>query len=286
MEQRWRPFLADMQSQTGLKVEPYFAPTYDALVEAMRFGRTQAGWYSNYPGLEAVRRADGEVFAAATAPEGSPPYVSLLLVKASSPITLDQALKCGRHFSLGLGDPHSTSGTLAPMTYLFAPRGVDPQACFKAVRRANHEVNLESVAGGALDMATGNSINLQIMQRMHPGLVRGVKTIWASPPLPDDPFIWRKDLDPAVKEKLRAFLLGYGKAPGAEGDRQRKILNTLGFGPFKPADDSHLLPTREMEATEQLMEAKTRRDQSAQRRAEAELAKIKREEEKVAKSGG
>ena len=32
-----------------------------------------------------------------------------------------------------------------------------------------------------------------------------VKAIWTSPTLPQDPILWRRDLDPALKEKLRQF---------------------------------------------------------------------------------
>ena len=35
----WAPFLADLEAQTGLKVEPYFGSNYTALIEAMRLSR-------------------------------------------------------------------------------------------------------------------------------------------------------------------------------------------------------------------------------------------------------
>ena len=73
--------------------------------------------------------------------------------------------------------------------------------------------------------------------------------IWTSPALPEDPIIWRKDLDPAVKEKLRQFFLTYGRATRPDAERQRANLRPLSIGGFEPADDNHLLPVREMEAT-------------------------------------
>ena len=65
------------------------------------------------------------------------------LAKVAS--TID-ALSHGR-LDFGIGYAKSTSGTLAPMTYLFAPRDIDPDACFKTVRSANHEANLFAVRG-------------------------------------------------------------------------------------------------------------------------------------------
>ena len=39
--------------KTGLKVKPFFATNYTALVEAMRFNQMQVGWFSALPALEA-----------------------------------------------------------------------------------------------------------------------------------------------------------------------------------------------------------------------------------------
>ena len=41
-----------------------------------------------------------------------------------------------------------------------------------------------------------------------------------SPELPESSIVVRKDLDPAVKEKIRAFFLTYGQAPGPQGKRR------------------------------------------------------------------
>jgi len=283
-QQNWGPFLADMEKETGLKIKPYFQSNYTSLIEAMRFKQVDVGWFSNLSGLEAVRRANGEVFARTTDVSGVDGYYSTILVNANSGITLDRLLRCDRSLTFGLGDAKSTSGTLAPMTYLFLPRGIDPQKCFKTVRSASHQANLFSVANGVLDAGTNNSTALDLVRQNQPELAAKVVEIWRSPVLPEDPIIWRKDLHPSAKEKLRSFLLTYGTAPGPEGDRQRRNLAVLAFGGFREADDSHLLPVREMEATRALIEARNARDAEGVRKAEAELAQIARE--RTAAGGG
>jgi phosphonate transport system substrate-binding protein len=274
LEKEWAPFLADMSKQTGLTIKPFFASDYTSLIEAMRFKQVQLGWFSNFSGLEAVRRGGGEVFAHSTDPSGIGGYFSVIIVGANSPITLDELLKCGKRYSFGLGDARSTSGTLAPMTYLFSPKNIDPQSCFRTVRSANHQANLFSVANGVLDAATNNTTAITMLQKSRPEIAAKVKVIWTSPRLPEDPVIWRRDLDPSIKEKLRSFFLSYGSAPGAEGERQRAILASLHFGQFKPADNSFLLPVREMEATEKLIEARNAHDNAGVAAQQAELARI------------
>ena len=63
MEGYWKPILADMEKQTGLKVKPFFSSNYSSLIVAMGAKQTDLGWFSNQSGLEAVRRSNGEVFA-------------------------------------------------------------------------------------------------------------------------------------------------------------------------------------------------------------------------------
>jgi phosphonate transport system substrate-binding protein len=257
LQQHWGPVLADMQAAIGMKVTPFFSTNYTALIEAMRFKQTDVGWFSNEAGLEAVRRADGEVFARTTDADGADGYHSVLIVNAKSPITLDQVLKCDKTLSFGMGDAKSTSGTLAPLTYLFAPKGIDPQTCFKTLRSgASHQANLFSVAHGQLDVATNNDRGLMLARQRGVPEVADVKVIWTSPLLPEDPIIWRKDLDAPVKEKVRQFFLTYGQGTGPAAQRQHANLVALSIGGFVPADDDHLLPVREIEATHDWLLAK------------------------------
>ncbi len=268
LEAFWLPIIADMEKATGLKIVPYIGANYTALVEAMRFKQTHFGWFTNLSGLEAVRRSGGEVFARTFDPSGDDGYNSVILVPAKSKLTLDDLLKCDRSLNFGIGDAKSTSGTLAPKAYLFGPKGIDIQTCFKTVKSANHNANLVGVASGMLDAGTGNTTSLRLQRERdaeraakgEPTIGDKVRVIWTSPRLPEDPIIWRKDLDPAVKEKLRQFFLTYAQGDSPEADRQRGLLAKISIGGFKPADDNHLLPVRQMEASELLMEARSAKD--------------------------
>jgi phosphonate transport system substrate-binding protein len=202
------------------------------------------------------------VFARTFDPSGTDGYRSLIIVPAQSATTLEDLLKCDRSLTFGMGDAKSTSGTLAPMTYLFSARGVEPGACFKQVRSAGHQANLFAVGRGVLDAATNNSTALRLQKERGSPIADQVRVIWESPRLPEDPIIWRKDLDPAVKEKVRQFFLTYGQGDGPEAERQRRLLSKLSIGGFRPANDTHLLPVREMEAVEALLTARNGGDQA------------------------
>ena len=279
--QEWGPFLKDMEKATGLTVKPFFGSNYSALVEAMRFKQSDLGWFTNQSGLEAVRRAGGEVFARTTHPNGHDGYQGVIIVKKGSGITLDRLLKCDHALDFGMGDAKSTSGTLAPNTYLFGPRGIDPVKCFKTVRSASAEANLYSVGNGTIPAATDNTRSMDRLAVIGTPAAKkvmdAIQVIWTSPTIPEDPMVWRADLDPAVKKKVADFIFSYGVGDTDEAKRQRAILERIQTGAFKHADNFHLLVVREMEATGQLVQAKAAGDAAAMAKAQAALDQIKTE---------
>ncbi len=277
----WQPFLDDMAKALGLKVNAFYGTNYTGLIEAMRFRQTDLGWFTNQSGLEAVRRSGGEVFARSVNPSGVDGYEGVIIVRRGSGLTLDKLLKCDKTIDFGMGDAKSTSGTLAPMTYLFAPRGIDPAECFRTVKSANHEANLIAVGAGMLAASTNNTASMDRMAMLDTDIARrtlkSVEIIWRSPRIPEDPLIWRKDLDPKLKARIAAFMFNYGVGDSADAVRQRAILARIQTLPFKRADNSHLLPVREMEATEQLIVARKKGDTPAAAKAQAALDQIARE---------
>lgn len=275
----WQPLLDDMSKSIGVPVKPYFGSNYTVLVEAMRGNQVQIGWLSAKPLLEAVDRSQGEVIARIVDPEGRDSYQSTLIVKKGSGLTLDRVLACDKSLNFGIGDAQSTSGTLAPMTFLFNPRGIDPQTCFKTVRSANHQANAFAVATGVVDVATSNTVNTVFINRENPQIGAQLQDIWQSPPIPESGIVIRNDLDPALKEKIRAFFLTYGRGDGPEAERQRQVLKGLNYSMFRAADDSYLDPVREMVADQKLIEARGRNDAAGVAAAERELAALRAKRE-------
>src|SRR3546814_21048962 len=92
----FEPFLADMAKQTGRKINAFFAPDYAGVIEGMRFNKVQVAWFGNASAMQAVDRADGEIFVQTTASDGSPGYWSLLIVNKDSPLNSLADLQIGR----------------------------------------------------------------------------------------------------------------------------------------------------------------------------------------------
>lgn len=244
----WQPLLDDLEREIGIPVEPIFGSNYSVLVEAMRANQAQIGWFSALPAVQAIDRSSGEVIARTVDSEGKDSYTSSLIVKKGSGITVDDVVKCGKQYDFGLGDAQSTSGTLAPLTYFFGPRNIDPRSCFATVRSANHQANSFAVANGQVDVATSNSVNTIFLRRQNPQIADQIEVIWDSPPIPESGIVLRSDLPPALKARIKQFFTTYGQGFGPDADRQREVMKGLNYSQFRAADNSYLDPIREMKA--------------------------------------
>jgi phosphonate transport system substrate-binding protein len=243
----WQPVIDDLSKAIGVPVKPFFASDYAGIIEAMRFNKVQLAWYGNASAIEAVDRAQGEVFAHVIDKDGKPGYWSVLVTGKNSKVqSLDDVLKNGKTMSYGAGDPNSTSGTAVPGYYLWGANKIEPKSFFKNFRIANHETNLLSAINNQVDVAITNTEALE-RYRVNTGkdATEQVRILWKSPLIPADPIVWRSDLPADMKDKIRAFFVNYGKT-GPDAAQDLKNLQALTYKGFVVSDNSQLLPIRQM----------------------------------------
>ena len=245
LKSSWQPLLDDMAKKTGYKINGFFAPDYAGIIEGMRFNKVQVAWLGNKSAMEAVDRANGEVFAQMVNADGTQGYYSHLIVHKDSPIkSLDDVLKNAKSLSFGNGDPNSTSGFLVPSYYVFAQNGIDAKTAFKVARSANHETNALAVANKQVDVATNNSENLDKIKDRLPEKFKDIRIVWTSPLIPLDPLVMRKDLPEVTKQKIKDFLYNYGASSPHE---KEVMMNISKLSSFKPSTNAQLIPIRQLE---------------------------------------
>ena len=262
--ERWEPLFRDMEKKTGLTVKAFYAPDYAGVVEAMRFNKIQVAWYGNKAAIDAVDRSNGEVFAQILRSDGSLGYHSLLITQKDSPYNnLNDVLKNSKSINFGIGDPGSTSGFLVPSYYVFAMNKVDPRTAFKTIRNASHGANIQAVLAKQVDVATNNTEETDKLEQSKPEMAKELKIIWKSPLIPNDPIVWRKDLDPAVKAKVKNFLIGYGKT-----DADKEVLkNIYNYSGFKESTNDQLIPIRQLELFKDRVKVENDAQYSAEEKA-------------------
>jgi len=243
--ERWEPFFRDMEKKTGLTVKSFYAPDYAGVIEAMRFNKVQVAWMGNKAAMEAVDRSSAEIFAQVMYADGTFGYHGLIITHKDSPYqTLDDVLKNSKNVNFSIGDPNSTSGFLIPTFYVFTQNNLDHRTMFKTVRNASHGANIQAVLARQVDVATNNTEDMGKLEATRPELAQQIRILWKSPLIPSDPFVWRKDLDPAVKAKISQFVLAYAKTDPAEKAIMKAIYN---YGGFRPSTNAQLIPIRQLE---------------------------------------
>lgn len=241
LKPQWDPFLKDMEKKLGMKVNAFFAPDYAGIIQGMRFNKVDIAWYGNLSAMEAVDRANGQVFAQTVAADGSPGYWSVLIVNKDSPINnVQEMLAKKKDLTFGNGDPNSTSGYLVPGYYVFAKNNT-AASDFKRTVNANHETNALAVANKQVDVATNNTENLDRLKITAPEKFKDLKVIWKSPLIPGDPIVWRKNLSEDAKQKIYGFFMNYGKT-----QEEQQVLKGLSWAPFRPSSDLQLVPIRQL----------------------------------------
>lgn len=241
----WQPLLDDLEKKTGLKVKAFFSSDYAGIVEGMRFNKVQVAWMGNKSAMEAVDRANGEIFAQMVNADGTQGYYSHIIThKNSSLQNIQDMFNNGKNLSFGNGDPNSTSGFLVPGFYVFSSNNKDPKTLFKVVRNGNHEANILAVASRQVDVATANSEALDKIKERQPEKFKEIKVIWTSPLIALDPLVMSKSLPDATKVKVKEFFYNYGKTDPREKEIIMKISKLSGF---KQSNNDQLKPIRQLD---------------------------------------
>lgn len=275
LSKSFAPMLQDLEKAIGIPVKAYFAQDYAGVIEGMRFKKVDLAWYGNKSAMEAVDRAEGEVFVQTTKKDGTKGYYSLILTQKSRDDIneLKDILDCSKGFNFGNGDANSTSGNLVPSYYVYAINNVNPNSCYKNVAVSNHEGNALAVANGQVDFATNNTESMDRLAEKRPDDFAKIKEVWRSPLIPSDPLVWRKDLPSDLKAKIHSFFLGYGRLGTPEDvARAREILKTTsdGWGPFVASSNAQLYPIRQLE----LFKSKLKIENDAKLSADEKKAKV------------
>ena len=246
-KQDWQTVLDDMSKQVGVKIVPEYGTDYASLVRGMYGKQIQFAWLGNKAAIEAVDRADSEVFAHTVNKDGSLGYYSVISVHKDSPYkSLDELLKNAKSVAFGMGDLNSTSGYVVPNYYIFAKNNINPATAFKSLRNASHEANIQAVANKQLDAAVYASDTFMRMEEREPKTTGQLRQLCKSTLITADPIVWRKDLQPELAAKIKEFCLGYGKS-GPNAAQQKAVLNRLTLSGFQESSNAQLKPIRQLD---------------------------------------
>jgi phosphonate transport system substrate-binding protein len=241
---RWTPILAQLEKDLGIKVRSTAATDYRGTIEAVKFKKAEMAHLGPKSYVEAStgNYANVEPIAQLQLANGSLGYRSCLIVHAESDIFSPEDL-AGRTFAFN--DPNSTSGYLVPSAFFLMEMGVDPKKHFsKLTFSGSHEASILAVANKKVEAASTNLGDLQQLTREGKVPRGGLRVVWVSKPIPNDPIVVRKDLPASLRSAIQESLTTMRA-------RNPEVFKEAGatIGGFVPADDGKYQVIRDLNET-------------------------------------
>lgn len=223
--QNAQPLKEYLAETLGKKVDIVVTTDYSSMIEAMRFGRIEIGYFGPFSYVLAKSRApEIEAFAVGVE-KGKPTYNSVLIGTAGGPV---KTLADVKGQSFGFGDQASTSSHLAPRAHL-VKNGLVGNEDYKVVHLGTHDAVARAVQQGQIPAgALSEPILRNLIAR---GTIDASKIVELdlTAPIPNYPITMQGYLAPELKEKIRAAFLEL---------KDPEILQSFRVEGFEAASDS------------------------------------------------
>jgi phosphonate transport system substrate-binding protein len=184
-------------------VEIVVTTDYSSMIEAMRFGRIEVGYFGPFSYVLAKSKApEIEPFGVGVE-KGKPNYQSILIATADGPV---KELTDIKSKPFAFGDRASTSSHLAPRA-LLAKKGLIGDADYKVVHLGQHDAVARAVAAGQVPAGALSEQIYRVLVETKKIDPTKIRQLALSDPIPNYPLTMQGYLQPALKDAIkRAFL--------------------------------------------------------------------------------
>jgi phosphonate transport system substrate-binding protein len=247
---RWGPIIGQLEKDLRVRIKHTTATDYRGTIEALRFKKAEIGHLGPKSYVEAAHNnyANVEPVAQLQLANGSLGYRSCLIVHSDSDIFSPEDM-AGKTFAFN--DPNSTSGYLVPSAFFMMEMGIDPQKHFsRVIFSGSHEASILAVANRKVEVASTNLPDLQQLTRENKVPRGGLRVIWVSRLIPNDPVVVRKDLPASLKSAIQESLISMRS-------RHPEAFKEIGawVGGYVQADDGKYQVIRELNETAKRLKA-------------------------------
>jgi phosphonate transport system substrate-binding protein len=227
----YKPITDRMAELTGKKIAFFMPTSYASVVEGLLSHFVDVAVLGPYTYVIASEKdKEIEVFATYAKKKGylqeeGPGYRGVLITKKGSGLKTIESLK-GK--LIGLTDPGSTSGNLVPRVVFSKVVDMDIDKFFrKTVYTGSHELSTVAVYQGKVDAAFVASHRFDNVVAKGEVKLEDFNILWSSPPIPQDPFVYRSTLCEDIKANIRKTFIGLKDVPGAKAFLDNVKSNTF-----------------------------------------------------------
>jgi phosphonate transport system substrate-binding protein len=244
----WDPLLAELSRAINRPVSVLSVNSYEALEQAIQRDEVDMAFLSGKMALDAVTQRRMKVVAQVVRHDGLPGYRALLLSRKTPPFNaLKDLLAQPERWRLARGEKQSVSGFIVPQLQLFLPNHIVMETRFLSETVGTHQTNALAVANNEADVATNNSADFERFKQRFPAETQRLQILWESELIPHAQIVVRREYPAALRTRVQAFLVNYGRGKGPRGDAERVVLKSLhDLAGFVAADNTSLQPAAKL----------------------------------------
>ena len=215
-----------LEKQLGKKIELVVTTDYSSMIEAMRHGRLDLGYFGPLSYVLAKSKSDIEAFACLSE-KGNTTYNAVIIANANAGISSLEDI-AGK--DMAYGDTASTSSHLIPKSML-AEKGLIHVRDYNEHFLGAHDAVALTVQNGKAQAGGLSKIIFESL--VEKGMIdpAKVKVIAVSKPFPQYPWAMRSNLDPELKKRIRSAFLDMKDPEVLKGFK-----GATGFGPVSDKD--------------------------------------------------
>lgn len=197
MKSEFEPIELYLEKHLDKEIEVYITDNYAGLVEGMKDGVIDIGWFGAFSFIAAESQIELTPLVVQERRETGLYYQSYIITKSDSNIETLEDLK---DKSFAFVDAGSTSGFVLPYA-LFKSRNLDIEKNFSDITYSgSHEQVPQDIINGKADAGAISSIQFNKLEADEKLIKDDFKIIWQSDHIPGSPYVARSDLDGGVKE--------------------------------------------------------------------------------------
>jgi phosphonate transport system substrate-binding protein len=224
--------------QINQPVQMVHRRTYEEMDSLLEQGEVDVAFICSAPYVRNREKFGVELLVAPSV-NGRPIYHSYIIVHKDSPLKSFADLK-GKVFAFT--DPKSNTGKLYP-AYLLNTLHSSPDRYFKRhMYSYSHNKSIELVAKRVVDGAAVESLVYEYMIKTGSPYARQTRIIKRSPPYGTPPVVVTKDVNPALRDRIRDAFLNMNK-----NEKGKAILDAMMIDGFVRIADTAYDPIRKME---------------------------------------
>jgi len=222
---RYTPLARYISENAGVNVEIKMLSRYGNIIENFIAGHLDAAFFGSFTGALAIKTIGVEPIARPLWLDDTSTYYGMIFVRKDSGIKAAADMK-GKRFAFV--DKATTAGWLLPLNY-FHELGIEdyPSWFGETYFTGTHEDTILDVLNGKADIGAAKNTVLYRLAAKDGRLLDELQILAESPAVPANSLAVRKDLDPALKIKLRNLLLEMDRT-----EEGKEILREFGAKKF------------------------------------------------------